>query len=63
MLALISTVVPVFLMKAGIRRIGADHASIIGNVGPVSTLALAYRLLDEALTTPRLSARSWCLVE
>jgi len=63
MLALISTVVPVFPMKDGIRRIGADRASIIGTVGPASTLALAYMLLDEALTIPRLSARSGCLVE
>lgn len=48
-LALISTVAPAFLMNAGIRRIGADHASIIGTVGPVATIAMAYALLDEAL--------------
>lgn len=54
MLALISTVAPAFLMNAGIRRMGADHASIIGTVGPVATLAMAYVLLDETLDTPQI---------
>ncbi|HHJ13503.1 MAG TPA: EamA/RhaT family transporter [Gammaproteobacteria bacterium] len=49
-LALLSTVLPAFLMNAGIRRIGADRAAIIGTVGPVSTLLLAWLVLDEALT-------------
>ena len=53
-LALVSTVVPAFLMNAGIRRIGADHASIIGTVGPVETLVMAYVLLDETLGPPQL---------
>jgi drug/metabolite transporter (DMT)-like permease len=48
-LALISTVAPAFLMSAGIRRIGASNAAIIGTVGPVSTLFLAYVVLDETL--------------
>jgi drug/metabolite transporter (DMT)-like permease len=48
-LALISTVAPAFLMSAGIRRIGASNAAIIGTVGPVSTLILAYLVLDESL--------------
>ena len=48
-LALISTVAPAFLMNAGIRRIGADHAAIIGSIGPVSTLAMAYLFLGEIL--------------
>ena len=50
-LALISTVAPAFLMSAGIRRIGASNAAIIGTVGPVSTLILAYVVLDESLGT------------
>ena len=48
-LAVFSTVLPAFLVNAGIRRIGADHASIITSVGPVMTLALAYLVLDESL--------------
>lgn len=46
-LALVSTVAPAFLMNAGIRRIGAAHAAIVGTVGPVSTLVMAYLLLGE----------------
>jgi drug/metabolite transporter (DMT)-like permease len=53
-LALVSTVAPAFLMSAGIRRIGADHASIIGTVGPVATLVMAYLLLDETLDLPQI---------
>ena len=53
-LALLSTVLPAFLMNAGIRRIGADRAAIIGTVGPVSTLLLAWLVLDEALTLSQL---------
>ena len=53
-LALISTVFPAFLMNAGIRRIGADHAAIIGTIGPVSTLILAYLVLDEAMASPQI---------
>ncbi len=53
-LALISTVMPAFLMSAGIRRIGADHASIIGTLGPVSTLTLAFFVLDETLNPAQL---------
>lgn len=52
-LALISTVLPAFLMNAGIRRIGADRAAIVGTVGPVSTLVLAYFVLDEFMGLPQ----------
>ncbi len=52
-LALFSTVLPAFLMNAGIRRIGAARAAIVGTVGPVSTLLLAWLVLGEALTPPQ----------
>ncbi len=48
-LALVSTVMPAFLMNAGIQRIGSGSAAIIGSLGPVSTLLLAWWLLDERL--------------
>jgi drug/metabolite transporter (DMT)-like permease len=49
-MALLSTVLPAFLMNAGIRRLGSGTASIISSVGPVVTLGLAYFLLDERLS-------------
>jgi drug/metabolite transporter (DMT)-like permease len=48
-MALVSTVMPVVLLAAAIRRIGAGPAAIIGSVGPVSTLVLAWVFLDETL--------------
>ena len=50
-MAIFSTVLPAFFMNAGIRRIGAGSASIISTTGPVATLALAYLLLGEAITS------------
>jgi drug/metabolite transporter (DMT)-like permease len=47
LLALVCTVLPVFLLAEGIRRIGAGPAAIIGAVGPVSTIALAHSVLGE----------------
>jgi drug/metabolite transporter (DMT)-like permease len=47
LLALVCTVLPVFLLADGIRRIGAGPAAIIGAVGPVSTIALAHWVLGE----------------
>ena len=48
-MALLSTVAPAFLMNAGIARMGADRASIIGSIGPVLTLGMAYVFLGETL--------------
>ncbi len=48
-LALVSTVAPPFLMNAGIQRIGAVRASLVGSVGPVMTLAMAWLVLGETL--------------
>jgi drug/metabolite transporter (DMT)-like permease len=47
LLGLVCTVLPVFLLAEGIRRIGAGPSAIIGAVGPVSTIALAHWLLGE----------------
>jgi len=50
LMALLSTVLPAFLMHAGIHRIGAGSASIIGSIGPVFTLFLAWWMLGEPVT-------------
>ena len=49
-MATIATVIPSFLISAGIKLIGANNASIIGSVGPVSTIILAYIFLNERLS-------------
>ncbi len=49
-MAVISTVLPVFLMSKAIQLIGATKVSIISAVGPVATILLAYLFLDERIT-------------
>lgn len=49
-MAVFSTVLPAFLLSEGIRLIGSGRASIVGSVGPVSTIVLAYFFLQEAIT-------------
>lgn len=62
LMALLSTVLPAFLMHAGIHRIGAGPASIMGSAGPVATLFLAWWLLDEPLTLVQMVGTAMILV-
>lgn len=54
MIALFSTILPAFLMNAGLRRLGATDAALWMTIGPVSTLLLANGLLGE-----RMAALQW----
>ena len=49
MLALVGTVIPSYLLGIGLRRAGAQNFAIIGSVGPLVTLLLAWQLLGETL--------------
>lgn len=49
-LAVFSTVIPTFLLSAGIKVIGAGRASIIASVGPVATIVMGYVFLNEKVT-------------
>jgi len=48
-MAVLSTVLPAFMLAAAIHRIGASQTSIIGGVGPVSTIVLAAIFLGESM--------------
>lgn len=48
-MAVFATVLPTFMIAEGIRIIGANNSSIIGAIGPVSTIVLAYFFLGERL--------------
>ncbi|MDX2282944.1 MAG: DMT family transporter [Bacteroidia bacterium] len=50
LMAMLSTVIPTFMLSEGIRRVGAGPASILGAIGPVSTLVMAYVVLGESFT-------------
>lgn len=47
LMAVMSTVVPSYLVADGIRRIGYDNAAIVSSVGPVSTILQAAIFLGE----------------
>jgi len=49
-MAIIGTVIPSYLVTAGIKRIGSDNAAIVGSIGPVSTILQAYIFLSEPIT-------------
>ena len=49
-LAIISTVIPSFLISGGMKRIGSNDLAIITSIGPVSTLFQARWVLNEAFS-------------
>lgn len=49
-MAIFSTVLPVFLLSYAIRHIGSGNASLIGAIGPVSTIFMAWMLLGEHIS-------------
>ena len=48
-MAVFSTVLPIWLVSEAIRRLGAGTTAIIGSLGPVLTMLLAWALLSEPL--------------
>lgn len=59
-MAIVSTVLPILLLNAGISRIGGNKASLISSAGPVATLMLAVLFLNEAITVKQIMGT--CLV-
>jgi drug/metabolite transporter (DMT)-like permease len=50
LMAIISTIIPSFLVSLAIKKLGASNFSIIGSIGPISTIILAYILHNERLS-------------
>jgi drug/metabolite transporter (DMT)-like permease len=48
-LAIIATVIPSFMISAGMKRIGSNNTSIITSIGPVSTIIQAAIFLNERI--------------
>lgn len=55
------TVLPSFLIAAGIARIGAERAAMMGMIGPACTLLLGNVLLDEPLTAMHIAGATLVL--
>ena len=53
-LVIFSTVLPLFLMAEGVRRVGASKASLISTLGPPATAIMAYELTGEVLSAGQL---------
>jgi drug/metabolite transporter (DMT)-like permease len=60
-MAIFSTVLPVFLLSYAIKRIGSGSASLIGSIGPVSTIVMAYMFLGEAISALQIIGSSLVL--
>jgi drug/metabolite transporter (DMT)-like permease len=54
-MAIFSTVLPVFMLSYAIRRIGSGNSSLIGSVGPVATIGLAYVFLHEPISAMQIA--------
>ena len=48
-MAIFSTVLPIWLVSEAIRRLGAGSTAIIGSLGPVLTMLLAWAFLSEPM--------------
>lgn len=49
-MAVISTLIPSFLLAEAIRRIGSTNVAIVGSFGPISTIILAMIFIGEIIT-------------
>ncbi|HVU59144.1 MAG TPA: DMT family transporter [Puia sp.] len=49
LLALVATVIPSFMISAGMKRIGANNAAIVTSIGPVSTILQAHFVLGDPI--------------
>ena len=49
-MAVVSTVMPIWLMAEGIKRIGANQVSMISAIGPVITIYFGWLILNEPIT-------------
>lgn len=61
-MALLSTVIPSYLVTEGIKRIGSDNAAIVGSVGPVSTIIQANIFLHEPVLAAQVAGTALILV-
>ncbi len=54
MIAIISTVIPSFLLSIGMKRIGSNNTAIVTSIGPVSTILQAHLILGEKIFTEQI---------
>lgn len=62
LMAVVSTVIPSYLVSVSINRLGANNTAIIASVGPVSTILQAYYFLGESVSLLQLAGTAFILV-
>ena len=60
-MALLSTVLPVFITTEALKRIGANQVALFGALGPVTTLFFGWAGLDEVMTPVQLAGAALVL--
>jgi drug/metabolite transporter (DMT)-like permease len=60
-MAMLSTVLPVFMQSAAIRHLGAGRAALIGMIGPLLTIVFGWLLLNEPMSGWQLSGAALVL--
>lgn len=50
LLAVVATVIPTFMLSAGMKRIGSNNVAIVSSIGPVSTILQAHFILGEVIS-------------
>jgi len=54
LLAVVATVIPTFLISAGLKKMGSNNVAIISSIGPVSTIIQAHFILGEQIFTAQI---------
>ncbi len=54
-MAVVSTVLPVVMMAAGMRRVGSSNAAMMSSIGPIATIFMGYVFLGEPITSIQLA--------
>ncbi len=60
-LAVLATVLPLWLMAEGLKRIGANQVSLVGCIGPLATMGFAWMFLGETMTLVQLAGAALVL--
>lgn len=60
-MAVFATVLPMWLVAEGLKRIGASQAALIACIGPVSTMVMSYFMLAEPVTAVQIAGAALVL--
>jgi drug/metabolite transporter (DMT)-like permease len=61
LMAVVSTVLPLWLLAEGLKRIGANQSSLVACIGPLATILFAHMFLGEPVTAVQLAGAALVL--